>query len=226
MVVNKLKQFGFIGALISTLFLTGCATESHQTLTPQTVSTYQQPYSGVKQVLAVGNFNNRSNYMQGIFTSGQDMLGSQAKSIVKTQLQQSGRFTVVDRDNMDEIANEAQIAGNQQQLTGARYVLSGAVTEFGRRNIGDQQLFGILGKGKEQIAYANVAFNVIDVTTSQIVYSSQGAGEYSLSNREVIGFGGTAGYDATLNGKVLTLAITQAVEQMVKDMDAGVWQIR
>ena len=80
---------------------------------------------------------------------------------------------------------------------------------------GDQQLFGILGRGKEQVAYAKVDLNVVDVTSSEVVYSASGAGEYSLSNREVIGFGGSAGYDSTLNGKVLDLAIREAVDRLV-----------
>ncbi len=62
------------------------------------------------------------------------------------------------------------------------------VTEFGRRDVGDHQLFGILGRGKSQIAYAKVALNIVNVNTSEIVYSAQGAGEYALSNREIIGF--------------------------------------
>jgi len=52
----------------------------------------------------------------------------------------------------------------------------------------------------------------------------QGAGEYSLSQREVIGFGGTASYDATLNGKVMELAIRSAINRLVADMDAGRWK--
>jgi curli biogenesis system outer membrane secretion channel CsgG len=61
------------------------------------------------------------------------------------------------------------------------------------------------------------------VHTSQIIHSVQGAGEYELSNREVIGFGGTAGYDATLNGKVLNLAITNAVDNLVTDLERRQW---
>jgi curli biogenesis system outer membrane secretion channel CsgG len=57
--------------------------------------------------------------------------------------------------------------------------------------------------------------------TSEVVLSSQGAGEYSLSNREIIGFGGTASYDSTLNGKVLDLAIQEAVNHLVEQVDAG-----
>jgi curli biogenesis system outer membrane secretion channel CsgG len=49
----------------------------------------------------------------------------------------------------------------------------------------------------------------------------QGVGEYQLSNREIIGFGGTASYDSTLNGKVLDLAIREAVDRLGEAVDAG-----
>jgi curli biogenesis system outer membrane secretion channel CsgG len=100
-------------------------------------------------------------------------------------------------------------------------VITGEVTEFGRKETGDEQLFGILGGGKKQLAYSKVALNVVDVTTSRIVYSVQGAGEYELGSREVLGTGGTQGYDSTLNGKVLNLSITDAVNKLVRDLDSG-----
>ena len=99
--------------------------------------------------------------------------------------------------------------------------MTGDVTEFGRKEVGDHQLFGILGRGKQQVAYAKVALNVVDVKTSEVVYSAQGAGEYSLSNREVVGFGSTASYDSTLNGKVLDLAIREAVDNLVGGVESG-----
>ena len=64
---------------------------------------------------------------------------------------------------------------------------------------------------------------MVNVNTSEVVYSVQGAGEYNLSNREVLGFGGTAGYDATLNGKVLDLAIREAVNRLVTGIESGQW---
>jgi curli biogenesis system outer membrane secretion channel CsgG len=124
---------------------------------------------------------------------------------------------------MEEIAEEAKLAGSKQKLSGAEVAITGDVTEFGRKTVGDMQLFGILGAGKKQIAYAKTTLNVVDVRTSEIVYSVQGAGEYELSNREVIGFGGTAGYDATLNGKVLDLAIREAVNNLVAGLERGDW---
>jgi curli biogenesis system outer membrane secretion channel CsgG len=130
---------------------------------------------------------------------------------------------VLDRDNLQEAAQEAKLQARTQKIRGADFVVTGDISEFGRKDVGDQQLFGILGRGKTQIAYAKVTLNIVDAVTSEIVYSARGAGEYELSNREVIGFGGTAGYDATLNGKVLDLAIREAVNNLVAGLDGGQW---
>ncbi len=64
----------------------------------------------------------------------------------------------------------------------------------------------------------------MNVQTSEVVFSAQGAGEYELSNREIVGFGGTASYDSTLNGKVLDLAIREAVNDLVVGIESGAWQ--
>ena len=209
--------------VVLALAAAGCPTESHRTVAPTAVASAGTVYSGPKHTLVVGKFQNRSTYMQGIFSEGPDQLGNQSKTILKSHLQQSGRFTVVDRENMEELAQEAKLAGAKQSLKGAQVAITGDVTEFGRKTVGDVQLFGILGSGKKQIAYAKTTLNVVDVRTSEIVYSVQGAGEYELSSREVIGFGGAAGYDATLNGKVLDLAIREAVNNLVAGLERGDW---
>ena len=204
-------------------FVTSCATESHRAVETQRVETYGTAYNGPRYALVISNFANSSSYQRGAFSDGVDRLGGQAKTILKTHLQQTNRFSVVDRDNLETIAQEAELRGVEQTLKGAEVAITGAVTEFGRRETGDRQLFGILGRGKSQLAYSKVALNVVDTTTGEVVHSVQGAGEYALDNREVIGFGGTAGYDATLNGKVLNLAITEAVEKLVVDLERGAW---
>lgn len=179
---------------------------------------------GARAPIAVGKFDNRSSFMRGVFSDGTERLGSQAKTILISHLQQTNRFNVLDRDNLAEIKQEANIQGSAQQLKGADFVVTGDVTEFGRKEVGDHQLFGILGKGKTQVAYAKVTLNVVNTRTSEVVYSVQGAGEYQLSNREVVGFGGTASYDSTLNGKVLDLAIREAVDRLGEGIDAGAFK--
>ncbi len=210
--------------LSSAILLGGCATEQSRSLEVAKVVSAGTPYSGARTLIAVGKFDNRSSFMRGIFTDGVDRLGSQAKTILITHLQQTGRFNVLDRDNLQELKQEAAFAKSAQNIKGASHVVTGDVTEFGRKEVGDRQLFGILGRGKAQIAYAKVNLNIVDVQTSQVVFSVQGAGEYSLENREIIGFGGTASYDSTLNGKVLDLAMREAVNNLVGGIHSGAWQ--
>lgn len=204
--------------------LSGCATEQSRTLEVAKVTTASSQYSGPRSPISVGKFDNRSSYMRGIFSDSVDRLGGQAKTILITHLQQSNRFNVLDRDNLAELQQESGFSKQAQQVKGATFVVTGDVTEFGRKEVGDHQLFGILGRGKQQIAYAKVNLNIVDVSTSEVVYSAQGAGEYSLSNREIVGFGGTASYDSTLNGKVLDLAIREAVNNLVNGVDSGAWR--
>ncbi|MEQ1813567.1 MAG: CsgG/HfaB family protein [Candidatus Nitrotoga sp.] len=223
----NMKQRDFIFVLVSaTLLLTfgGCATESSQSLAIKQVDVANKPFSGLRTPISIGKFDNRSSFMRGIFSDGTDRLGSQAKTILITHLQQTNRFNVLDRENLSEISQEATIGNKTQKLKGADYVVTGDVTEFGRKEVGDQQLFGLLGRGKSQIAYAKVNLNIVNTLTSEVVFSSHGAGEYALSNREVIGFGGTASYDSTLNGKVLDLAIREAVNRLTAAIDNGEWQ--
>jgi curli biogenesis system outer membrane secretion channel CsgG len=220
----KIAKKCLVVAMAAAAGLSGCATESSRALTVTQVETAGKPYAGPRSPIAVGKFDNRSSYMRGIFSDGVDRLGGQAKTILITHLQQTNRFNVLDRDNLEEMKQEAAFSKQTQAVKGATYVVTGDVTEFGRKEVGDHQLFGILGRGKQQIAYAKVNLNIVKVATSEVVYSTQGAGEYSLSNREIIGFGGTASYDSTLNGKVLDLAMREAVNKLTAAIDSGAWQ--
>lgn len=205
---------------LSGLLITGCATEKSTVLPVEKVTQTGEYPAGPKLKVALGNFDNRSTFQRGVFSDGVDRLGNQAKTILTTHMQQSRRFSVMDRANMEALQTEVGFQGTAQNVKGADFVVTGAVTEFGRKTVGDQQLFGIAGKGKSQVAYAKVALNVVDVRTSEVVYSGQGAGEYSLSEREVLGFGSTASYDSTLNGKVLDLAMREAIIDLISEMDA------
>lgn len=207
------------------LCLSGCATETSRSIAVAKVDAASAaPYQGVRSPIAVGKFDNRSSFMRGMFSDGVDRLGSQSKTILISHLQQTQRFNVLDRENLEESKQEAQYKQASQTIKGADYLVTGAVSEFGRKEVGDQQLFGLLGRGKSQVAYAKVTLNIVNSLTSEVVYSAQGAGEFELSSREVVGFGGTAGYDATLNGKVLDLAIREAVNSLVKGIDSGAWR--
>jgi len=210
--------------LMMILTLSGCAVESSRKIETTQATSYSKEYQGIKSSIAVGKFENRSSYQNGIFSDGIDRLGNQSKTILISQLQQTQRFTVLDRTNMAETKSESTIKKQSQNLKGASFIITGDVSEFGRKEVGDHQLWGIIGRGKTQVAYAKVTLNIINVKTSEVVFSTQGAGEYQLSNREIIGFGGTASYDSTLNGKVINLAISEAVDNLIQGIENGVWR--
>ncbi len=219
--MKKIKTVQLLAAVLAVSALAGCATESSQAVAVATTASAAKPYAGPRSPIAVGKFDNRSSFMRGIFSDGVDRLGSQAKTVLISHLQQTNRFNVLDRDNLNEMKQEAGFKQQAQTIKGADFIVTGDVTEFGRKEVGDHQLFGLAGRGKTQVAYAKVTLNVVNIATSEVVYSVAGAGEYSLSNREVLGFGGTASYDATLNGKVLDLAMREAVDKLVAGVDTG-----
>jgi curli biogenesis system outer membrane secretion channel CsgG len=200
----------------------GCSTtESSKRLETQTVATSGTPYSGPKHRVVIGHFENRSPYTRGIFSDGVDRLGMQAEQILKTNLSQSGRFIVMDRVNMPELETESAFSGTTQKITGGEMVITGAVTEFGRKEDGAKG--SIFGRTRHQVAHCKVQLSVVDVKTSQVIFSEQGAGEYDLGSGDVLGFGSAASYDATLNDKVLNLAMIEVVDKLVAAMESGKW---
>lgn len=110
--------------------LTGCATESSRSLEVEKVASYNTQYHGVRTPISVGTFDNRSSFQKGIFSDGEDRLGSQAKTILVTHLQQTNRFNVLNRTNLNALKQESGISGKAHNLKGADYVVTGDVTEF------------------------------------------------------------------------------------------------
>ena len=220
-----------VGIIISltlfAVFLIGCATNTQPTQTALETRQTQAAtrlYTGPRSDIILGDFNNRSGFMQGIFNDNDDRLGNQARTILLVHLQQTNRFTVLDRNHLEQASREAELRGETQNLIGASFILAGEVTEFGRRQVSNMQLFGILGSGTSQVAYAVVSIYVIDIRTNALVYSVQGAGEVALNDRQILGFGTAAGYDSTLNGQVLDLAIREAVDRLADGIDRGLWR--
>ena len=129
--LSKILLSGLTAAAL--LGMAGCATESNRALPVEKVASAGVVYNGVRVPIAVGKFDNRSSYMRGIFSDGVDRLGGQAKTILITHLQQTNRFSVLDRDNMGEISQEAAIKG-----------ALGGIHHFGRADVDDvQRDFGV-----------------------------------------------------------------------------------
>src|SRR5262245_49265853 len=121
--------------------LAGCVVQDRRALPTESPEDLLAPApSGPRLKIVVGKVANQSPYQRGIFSDGIDRLGGQARAILKTRLSKTGRFDLYDRDHADETAAEARLTGAPQQLAGAELLISGAVTEFGRRETGAQAL--------------------------------------------------------------------------------------
>lgn len=132
--------------------LTGCATESSRSLEVEKVASYNTQYHGVRTPISVGTFDNRSSFQKGIFSDGEDRLGSQAKTILVTHLQQTNRFNVLNRTNLNALKQESGISGKAHNLKGAdlcryrrcnrirtqRCRRSSALRHFGSRQIANR----------------------------------------------------------------------------------------
>jgi curli biogenesis system outer membrane secretion channel CsgG len=209
----------------SLLFVSSaCTHETSRTMQPSEINAAPSysSYQGARVPLAVGEFANRSGFRQGVFFDTEQKLDHQAKQILVTHLSQSQRFQVYDRMNIANMNQEQQFLGKKgAAIQGSRYLLTGAVTEFGRREIGNESLGGLIHKSKSQQLHAKVQISVVDSNTSAIIGSYQGEGEFALGTKRVLGFGSRAGYDATLADKVLNLAIMEAVKDLIADVDQG-----
>ena len=83
-----------LSSLMAAVLLSGCATESYNTVPVQKVESASKAYIGVKTKISIGKFENRSDFLRGIFSDGVDRLGNQSKTILISHLQQTNRFSV------------------------------------------------------------------------------------------------------------------------------------
>ncbi|HBX20933.1 MAG TPA: penicillin-binding protein activator LpoB, partial [Porphyromonadaceae bacterium] len=100
-------------------------------------------------------------------------------------------------------------------------LIIGSVTEFGRKNVGDVNVFS---RSKTQTVQAGVNIRLVDVSTGQIIYSEEAKGEAETTNKTVMGFGERADYDATLADKAISAAISKLVENIVNNCMDRPWK--
>ncbi|MFN9745640.1 MAG: CsgG/HfaB family protein, partial [Betaproteobacteria bacterium] len=130
--MNTFRPLPFL--LVAAGLVGGCTTtETSRAIEPVRTASASTPApasAGPRAPIAVGNFDNRSSFGRGIFADGSDRLGSQSKTILVAHLQQTNRFSVLDRENLAEARQEAALRQTQQAIRGADYLVTGSVSEF------------------------------------------------------------------------------------------------
>jgi curli biogenesis system outer membrane secretion channel CsgG len=187
-----------------------------KTLTPEAPQRY------LKRKVAIARFTNETKYGQSFFLDkDQDWIGKQAMDILSARLGATEKFILLERVDIEKINNELKLGNLSSLKIPADYLIIGSVSEFGRKTTGD---VGIFSRTKRQTAYAKVNIRLIDVYTSQIIYSEEGEGEAFSEAGEVLGVGGRAGYDSTLNDKAISAAISKLVSNIVGNLLEKPWR--
>lgn len=173
----------------------------------------------IKRKVAIGRFTNETQYGKGMFYDKEnDPMRKQAMDILSSKLAASGKFILLERDDLDVLLAES---GENMQKIGADYVILGSITEFGRKTEGEQKIFS---STKTQTVEAGVSIRIVEVSTGLIVYSDEAKGFAETSTKQTMGIGGKAGFDATLSDKAISAALNQLVENIINKCVDKPWR--
>jgi curli biogenesis system outer membrane secretion channel CsgG len=150
-----------------------------------------------------------------------------AQDIFVTQLVQSGRYRVLERERLSAILQEQNLSLSGDidpatalqlgRLAGVKYFLTGALTEYGGTNTEAHggSIGGLPGFGGGKRTFV-AAFNarLIDAETGDIVWADEGRGEDSNFRISVGGFGGGVSNDERMFDKVLKPIIQDLAQKL------------
>lgn len=228
------KSLWSAAALAAVLSFAGCATSppitgpADKPSAPAAALGRPEPQAaivtkGPKKRVAVVKFQDKSAY-------GRGRLGGAIREILETELAKSGQFIMVTRGDLDLILDEQDLAKSGTvkagtgpaggQVLGLNAIVTGAVTQFG---VKQKSATYLVGASKTQTAEATVDIKVIDATTGQILLADSGTGVYEESSTQVLGIGGTKGYDETLEGKAFRAAVSKFIDNLIQRMASMEW---
>jgi curli biogenesis system outer membrane secretion channel CsgG len=179
-----------------------------------------------KPRIAVIEFKNKADN-QWWYSGGAEA----AQDVFVTELVKSGRFRVVEREQLQALMQEKNLAlagdidpstaVRAGRLLGVDYILTGAVTEYGVTQNSVDTPSGSLGGrwvpgvsvGKNNFVAAMNA-RLIETETGEIVWADEGRGEEGNARVRVGGFGGGVDHDSRMFDKVMKPIIQQLVASL------------
>lgn len=230
---GSLHSIGFVAAfwLLTPVFPTAAADSADALVGP-------------KRSVVVDKFDSLSTFNAAY---GNWDVGGGLSAMLTTALEQSGRFVVLERANLDRVIGEQQIqaanavnpeAGPQSgAVTAAQFVVIGSVTEFGAEDsggtinigiAGSSGLGGLLGLKKTEGAVA-MDLRIVDTTTSQVVQTLKvrepisNTSVSTSTDYKAMSLGGDS-FNNTPLGEATRHAIEKAVAEIVAVSARKPWQ--
>lgn len=222
------KQFVLgVGVCAAMCFICSCSPKTTVKETEMPVSVKSEIPQGVivgpKKKVAVVDFENKTAY-------GKARLGTSASDILTTELAKSKRFILIERDKLDKIFAEKNLQKTEGfqpdelvqsgKILGLNAIVTGSISQFGVKTQGEDYL---VYEKREQIAEATVDLRVVSVSNGKLLWSDSGRGTATQKVKDVMGMGGRAGYDETLEGEALRAAIVKFVNNIIAEIDKSEW---
>jgi curli biogenesis system outer membrane secretion channel CsgG len=195
---------------------------------------------GPKPTLAVGVIEASGGYGDTNWDVGNGL-----RSMLTKALEDSGRFIVVERANLDQVINEKQMlasrvsgggAAPSVRMIAAQYLVVGTVAEFGAPNkggglnIGGNLLGGVGGLGLNRVTgKVKIDLRVVNARTGEVVKSftvEKSASKTSIGlsgDIKGVAFGGDA-FMKTPMGDASRRALEDAVAHIAAALLSGPWE--
>ena len=183
----------------------------------------------LKKTIAVADFENKSGF------SGWHTIGTGMADQLTDALIQSGKFVVLERQILDDVIGEQDLAASGRTATSqaaqtgklvpAQILIKGTVTEFEERS--GSSGTGISYKGislgsSKSTAHVAVIIRIIDTTSGQVLDSVRVEGDaesggLTLGVDRSVDFS-TSGFKATPLGKAVQIVIDRAVVKIASGL--------
>jgi curli biogenesis system outer membrane secretion channel CsgG len=170
---------------------------------------------GGKPRMAVLEFKNKADN-QWWYSHG----ATAAQDVFVTELVKSGKFRVVEREQLEALMKEKGLALSGDvdpstavrigKLLGVNYLLTGAVTEYGNTNVGGGG-GGVYAGKKKFVAALNA--RLIDTSTGEIAWADEASQEETSVKVSVFGYGGGVD-DERMFDKVMKPCIQKLVASL------------
>lgn len=241
------KTFALMACAAVIIWLGSCAPTATVTSTggPSIAEAQAERYDGPKARIAVGEFQDKTakggwtGGWLGMFGISFPQIGDGMRDMLTTALFNTNRFMVLEREQLDEVLKEQDLAASGRikkgteaptgEVYGAELLITAAITEFegaAKGAGGGTKILGVTVGGGVKKAHIAMDIRIIDTKTSQIVAATSVEGDatsFGLGGATTIGGSlpvALGGFSKTPTEKAIRVCIQKAVEYIVSQTPA------
>ncbi len=189
---------------------------------PVSATAEEEAQNASKVRVAVMNFENNSSWHYW-----GDNLGAAAADELVTQLFETGKFSLIERSQLDAVLAEQNLgqsgrvnpsqAADIGRLLGVQLILTGSITKFSIDTKGG----GFRGFGAQYSeAESNLDVRLIDTNTAEILFAGDGEGKIRLGGLRIKGANFQRDFDAGLAQEALRPAVEEVAKKVAGKADS------